>query len=71
MRHITDVGTKPQTPAALLVASEKIGTEENEKKTTKCTFMSFEQKARKYEYIRTDYESFDSVAQYKLAHSSI
>jgi hypothetical protein len=65
LRHITDGGTKPQTPTALLVASEKIGTEENEKKT-KYTFMSFEQKAGKYSNIRTDYESFDSVAQYKF-----
>ena len=65
MRHITDGGTKPQTPTALLVASEKIGTEENEEKS-KYTFTSFEQKAGKYENIRTDYESFDSVAQYKL-----
>jgi len=65
LRHITDVGTKPQTPTALFVASEKISTEENEKKT-KRKFKSFEQKARKYENIRTDYEFFDSLAQYKL-----
>ena len=65
MRHITDGGTKPQTPTALLVVSEKTGVEENERKT-KYTFMSFEQKAGKYENIRAVCESFDSVAQYKL-----
>lgn len=62
LRHNTNVGTKPQTPTALLVANEKIGTEENEKKT-KYTSMSCEQKKVKYESIRTNYEFFESVAQ--------
>lgn len=61
-RYNTNVGTKPQTPTALLIAIEKIGTEENENKT-KNTSMSCEQKKVKYESIRTYYEFFESVAQ--------
>jgi hypothetical protein len=70
LRHVTDVGARPQTPTALLLASEKTGTEENDKKTM-YTFMSFEQRAGKYENVRTDYEFFGSVAHYKLQRTAI